>query len=258
VSFENSHHNGFARALQAQARLAAQDLQALKKALSFPPPPRMMIRVLQEVSMLSRVCLIMMLAFASAGCFPQKAPDRPVKVRSLEGVQDRAAVETLDLHDTAGASLPDTMGEFKSLTEISLRNTGLTTAPAALASVAGLAILDLGENQLTAFPDPALIPNVTTLYLSDNALTELPAAVASLTKLTYLNLDRNQLAALPPEIGSLTGLAYLRLNGNKLTALPESLGQLKNLKRLYLKGNPLPDPEKQKIRQLLPGCSIID
>jgi leucine-rich repeat protein SHOC2 len=202
--------------------------------------------------------LIMVLALASAGCFPQKAPPRPVTANSLVGLERPATVEFLDLHEVAGAALPPDMAPFESLTQVSLRNTGLTAAPGSLASIRALAWLDLSENQLTAFPDPALIPNVETLYTADNALTELPSTVGNLARLTYLNLDRNQLTALPAEIGNLKELTFLRLNGNKLTSLPESMGQLKNLKRLYLKGNPLPDTEKQKIRALLPAVEIID
>lgn len=203
-----------------------------------------------------RLSLILVLALASAGCFPQKAPHRPVTAHSLEA-DNPGAVEFLDLHDSAGTVLPDTLPAFKSLTQLSLRNTGLAAAPAGLASLPLLTWLDLGENKLAAFPDPALIPNVDTLYLADNALTELPPAIGQLGKLTYLNLDRNQLTRLPDEIGNLAALKYLRLNGNKLEALPESIGKLKNLKRLYIKGTGLPPAERSKLTALLPGVEVI-
>jgi Leucine-rich repeat (LRR) protein len=210
--------------------------------------------------MLMRQSLIVALALAAAGCFPQKAPHRPVTATSLEGLKDPAAVEFLDLHDqTLATRMPGEMGAFKSLAQISLRNTGIQAAPAdCLASLPALNWLDLSENKISVFPDPSLIPNLQVLYLADNALTELPPTVGSLARLTYLNLDRNQLKTLPAEIGSLQALSFLRLNNNKLESVPESIGQLKNLKRLYLKGNALSDAEKQKIRTLLPQTEIID
>lgn len=205
-----------------------------------------------------RICLVGLLSICAVGCFPQKAPHRPVTAVSIEkALAEPATVEFLDMHDKPQEILPADLSAFTSLTKLSLRNTGITEAPAGLKTLPALDWLDLGENQFTAFPDPILIPNVKLLYLSDNAIAELPASIASLSKLSYLNLDRNQLTNLTAEIGNLPELVFLRLNGNKLTALPESLGNLKKLKRLYLKGNPIPDPEKERIKALLPETDVI-
>jgi leucine-rich repeat protein SHOC2 len=205
------------------------------------------------------LCFIGFIALAAAGCFPQKAPHRPLTAVTLEKAAELAAtLEFLDLHGKPIDGLPADMSPFTSLSQVSLRKTGLSTLPDALKTITGpMTWLDLGDNKIAAFPDPALLARVKTLYLSDNALTELPASIGSLSQLTYLNLDRNQIAALPPEIGNLQSLAYLRLNGNKLTAIPDSIAQLKALKRLYLKGNPLPESEKVRLKNLLPQTDLL-
>lgn len=206
-----------------------------------------------------KVCFIGLVALAATGCFPQKAPHRPITAVTLENATTLAAtVEFLDLHGKPFESLPADMSNFKALSQLSLREAGLASLPESVNTIAGpLTWVDLGENKFSAFPDPALLARIKTLYLSDNALTNLPAAIGGLTQLTYLNLDRNQIETLPVEIGNLSSLAFLRLNGNKLTALPESIGNLKNLKRLYLKGNPLPDAEKARLKTLLPQAELL-
>jgi Leucine-rich repeat (LRR) protein len=204
-------------------------------------------------------CLIGFTALALAGCFPQKAPHRPVTAVTLEKATELAAtLEFLDLHGRPAESLPADMSAYKNLSKLSLRKTGLTVLPDSVKTIAGpLTWLDLGENKIDVFPDPALLTRVKTLYLSDNSMTNLPPSIGNLTQLFYLNLDRNQLVAIPNEIGSLQSLAFLRLNGNKLTALPDSLANLKNLKRLYLKGNPLPEAEKARLKTLLPKTELM-
>jgi leucine-rich repeat protein SHOC2 len=205
-----------------------------------------------------RLCFIGFVALVAAGCFPQKAPHRPVTATTVGQATELAAtLEFLDLHGKTTDGLPADLSAFKSLTELSLRKTGLTTLPDSVKSLPRLNWLDLGDNKLADFPDPALLARLKTLYLSDNTISNLPPAIGTLTQLTYLNLDRNQLTALPAEIGGLQALTYLRLNGNKLAALPDSIGTLKNLKRLYLKGNPLPEPEKARIKTLLPHTEVL-
>ena len=43
---------------------------------------------------------------------------------------------------------------------------------------------------------------------------------------------------------------------NKLTSLPDIIGYLTNLTYLDLSKNPLPQPERERIRTLLPNCTI--
>lgn len=199
------------------------------------------------------------LALAIVGCVPQKAPYRPQTATDWETAQAApAAIEALDLTGQSLPAWPDEMQAFVNLSRVSLRKTGLTEYPRVLGSLPALTWIDLGENRLTASPDPALLTQVTTLYLSDNAIAALPETIGSLTNLVYLNLDRNQLTALPESIGALTALKWLRLNGNKITAVPDSIAALKGLRRLYLKGNPLTPEEKARLRTLLPDTELID
>ena len=59
-----------------------------------------------------------------------------------------------------------------------------------------------------------------SLYISDNALTELPPEIGKMTKLQNLVCRNNKLTMLPNEIGLLTELIHLNVQGNKLTILP--------------------------------------
>lgn len=104
----------------------------------------------------------------------------------------------------------------------------------ALHPPAGLRELNLSANALPALPADLVPKSVVRLWLADNRLTHLPAAIGAMPALEYLNLDRNLLVSLPDL--SRTRLRWLRLNGNRLVTLP-SLPP--TVERLYLAGNRL-------------------
>jgi hypothetical protein len=78
---------------------------------------------------------------------------------------------------------------------------------------------------------------VTSLILSDQHLTELPAAIGTLTNLQVLALENNGLIQLPSEIGKLKNLGKLLLATNKLTTLPPEIGNLTKLTYLDVSQN---------------------
>ncbi len=124
------------------------------------------------------------------------------------------------------------------------------------------------------------------LLMNSNRLTKLPSEIGELDKLIVLNLSVNHLNILPPEIGKLSQLRFLILNSyppnyepnfltditidpltyevkgklkesqNSLTLLPSEIGLLNNLVNLNLIGNPILIQEQEKIKKLLPNCTI--
>lgn len=100
-------------------------------------------------------------------------------------------------------------------------------------------------------------PNLETLDLSYNYLTELPSGIRSLTRLKKLVLNNNELLGLPPQIGELKSLEYLDLWSNELTYFPEEMIGLKdNLKVLDLRGILIDDEVQKRIRNMLPKTKI--
>ena len=94
------------------------------------------------------------------------------------------------------------------------------------------------------------LPNLTELYLDNNALTALPDSLANLKSLVALHLNNNRLRALPYSLGNLLMLQELWLNDNALTTLPESLSSEENLPNLYyldLRNNPLTSSHQNRV-----------
>ena len=77
-----------------------------------------------------------------------------------------------------------------------------------------------------------------------------------LSNLTHLFLSENQLQEVPDSIGQLSNLTSLDLEHNQLQKLPNPIGQLNKLAELDLSENQLQDSEKERIKKILPNCTI--
>ncbi|MEH0845645.1 Imm1 family immunity protein [Micromonospora sp. CPCC 205711] len=146
----------------------------------------------------------------------------------------------MDLSGLSLGTLPESLGDLTTLTELLLVGNELTVLPEWLGNLTALTRLGLGGNQLTALPESlGNLTALTWLGLSGNQLQALPESLCDLAALIWLDLSNNQLSALPQWVGNLTALTELDLTGNRLTALPESLGDLTALTRLFLTENQL-------------------
>ena len=88
---------------------------------------------------------------------------------------------------------------------------------------------------LAAFPD---IPAGTaSLDVSDNALTEVPAAIGGAADLEELLLFKNKIKTVDKAIGSLGKLTTLNLFNNVCMKVPPEIGQLGALEELNMAAN---------------------
>eukprot|EP00882_Tetradesmus_deserticola_P033067 GHRQ01037738.1.p2 GENE.GHRQ01037738.1~~GHRQ01037738.1.p2 ORF type:complete len:152 (+),score=57.80 GHRQ01037738.1:1597-2052(+) len=121
------------------------------------------------------------------------------------------------------------------------RNVGLTTVPAKVMALDGLAVLDLAHNQIEIvpkgfFPEIAQLKN---LDLSHNAIKALPDEVAALKGLEVLAITHNCLQDLPEGLFTLTALQDMNASYNQIDFIPNSIGNMEGLHVLNLAGNQL-------------------
>ena len=120
------------------------------------------------------------------------------------------------------------------------------TIPPELGTLAGLKVLDLGNNELHGEIPPELsrLKNLEQLYLGPgNSLTgSIPPELGSLNRLRILDLrigthaQRATILAgeIPLELGNLRGLEELYIRGSITGPIPPELGNLENLRVLDL------------------------
>jgi len=116
----------------------------------------------------------------------------------------------------------------------------LKEVPPEIAQLTALTTLNLSQNALTILPkEIGRLDKLELLILNNNELTELPIEIGQLSNLKVLSLASNQLTILPSEIGRLAKLELLNVSTNQLTRLPKEIGRLVHLDHLDVGNNRL-------------------
>lgn len=122
---------------------------------------------------------------------------------------------------------------------------------------AGDTSVDVSGQQLTTLPASITDQTeITSLNASNNQLTTLPASIGKMANLTVLNVENNRLVSLPAEIGSLAKLKSADFSNNRLESLPPELGNLTGLETLNLDGYKGPRSDIDQLKLKLPHTTI--
>ncbi|GKV38487.1 hypothetical protein SLEP1_g46397 [Rubroshorea leprosula] len=160
-----------------------------------------------------------------------------------ESIGDLKSLQYLNLLCNLQGSIPTSIGSLSQLTYLSLYYNNLRgQIPSSLTNLTQLTTLYLSCNQLSG-PIPASIGHLrqlTTLHLYSNHLSgQIPLSLANLSQLTFLILMNNQFSSpIPASIGNLRQLTYLHIYSNNLSGqIPSSIANLTQLISLDLSNN---------------------
>ncbi|PVH84828.1 L domain-like protein [Cadophora sp. DSE1049] len=101
-------------------------------------------------------------------------------------------------------------------------------------NISGMHMLELPDRAIQSVSD-----TLQSLFLYDNSISTLPAAMTMCRNLTYLNLRANRLKRFPLEICNIRSLQTLHLSQNVIMEIPTELGNLKELTLLNIAFNSL-------------------
>lgn len=102
-----------------------------------------------------------------------------------------------------------------------------------------LEVLNLSGNRLSSLPtDLWRLHKLRILFCSDNAFTEVPAALGLCSRLEMVGFKANRIRHLPAEALS-PALRWLILTDNQLESVPDEIGRCLRLQKLMLAGNQL-------------------
>lgn len=148
------------------------------------------------------------------------------------------------------SELPETIGDLKSLVELSIEECGLRTIPDTIKDLPNLQVLHLNGNNLIYLPESiGYLKSLEYLFLMNNQLKILPESISNLINLKSLNLESNRISSLPNSFKNLQLISFLNFGDNELEDLPEEIMYLNSLEYLDLSGNNLkvlPDLKLQK------------
>ncbi|CAN6544777.1 unnamed protein product [Malus baccata var. baccata] len=154
-----------------------------------------------------------------------------------ESIGNLKSLEKLDLSETAIKCLPESIGNLKSLEKLDLSGTAIKCLTESIGNLKSLEKLDLRGTAIKNLP--ASIGNLKSLEkldLSGTAIKCLPESIGNLKSLEKLDLRGTAIKNLPASIGYLKSLEKLDLSGTAIESLPESIGNLKSLEKLDLSG----------------------
>jgi internalin A len=123
-------------------------------------------------------------------------------------------------------------------THINLSGLGLSAIPHSLAQLPELQTIFLSNNQITAIPDSITqLAKLESLYLHGNQITAIPEFLTQLAALDTLYIIDNRISVIPDSLGQLAKLRVLYLSQNQISVIPDSLAQLAQLQVLNLSRN---------------------
>ena len=120
----------------------------------------------------------------------------------------------------------------------------LDHVPKSIDQFVNLTSLDLSQNALTTLDEAITrLPKLNALIVTNNRLNEnsLPKnfSLAFAGSLKVLSLGGNEFQQIPDQIFELSNLRSLYIGGNQLQSLPRKIRHLEKLQNLYLGGNQL-------------------
>jgi Leucine-rich repeat (LRR) protein len=169
-------------------------------------------------------------------------------------------VYILELYDRKIKELPSTIGQFKNLRKLTIRNTQVKVLPESIGDLEQLKELHLYKNKLTVLPKSiSNLVHLQVLDVSSNALKELPEDIGQLKKLEELFAHKNELTQIPLSVAKISNLRGITVGKNMgLEQLPLELGKLKNLIVLDAKAAPIDEQNLVELKRLLPNCKIVN
>jgi hypothetical protein len=147
-------------------------------------------------------------------------------------------LERLDLSHNNISALPADFGRLKKLKIFFCSENRFTILPEVLADCPLLDIAGFKSNQIAAVSAKSLNANLRWLILTNNNISDLPAAIGNCKRMQKLMLAGNQLTALPRELSNCGNLELLRISANRLSELSQWLLRMPRLSWLAFSGNP--------------------
>lgn len=156
--------------------------------------------------------------------------------RELLGLAD--SLEVLDLSGNALSTLPPDFCRLQRLRVLFASGNRFACLPPVLGDCAALSQVGFRATGMQALPAESLPPQLRWLTLTDNQLSQLPAALGQRPRLQKLMLAGNQLQALPSSLEGAPNLELVRLAANRFEALPAWVPELPALAWVAWAGNP--------------------
>ncbi len=188
--------------------------------------------------------------FNAAGFFVKEQNPDQISDLALSTLKDEcnAHVKTISLENNNLHDAP-LICKFVELENLFLSGNSFGSLPKGLGDLKQLEYLEANRCGLKRYPNEVNnIHGLKKLFLQENKIFLVPAAIRKLEKLEELDLSYNKIVDLPDSIGELTKLEVLKLNNNRLTSLPMKLEKLKFLNFISVYGNPL---DKEAIELLV-------
>jgi Leucine-rich repeat (LRR) protein len=117
---------------------------------------------------------------------------------------------------------------------LNLQSNNLKGFPITIGSIKTLKAINTSHNRISNLENLGKLPNLQSLWLTDNNIGKLPKEIALLTSLRNLYIEKNKLTSLPNAMQKLESLTVLHAGYNLFQHLPKQLVEIPRLLLLHI------------------------
>jgi Leucine-rich repeat (LRR) protein len=160
-------------------------------------------------------------------------PDSFGKLRNLEEL--KISNDEFNLHDEeAPFTFPQTIDGLSKLKNLNI-NASVHSIPDWLGELKSLESMTIKSKTITKFPDSICeLSSLESLFIDCEKLVTLPENFGNLKKLEILVIDGSSFCVLPDSTGNLSSLIRLYMYNTKIKTFPKTVGNLSKLKKIRL------------------------
>lgn len=173
------------------------------------------------------------------------------RISKIEGLEKLTALKSLQFSHNKISKI-EGLKKLTALQNFYIRNNSISKVEG-LEELTALQKLYISDNKICKIEGLEKLTALQRLYISNSQISKIEG-LEKLTALKRLSISGAKISKIEG-LDNLKNLQYLNISSNQISKI-EGLDKLSNLQTLYISSNRIRKEEKEKLKKILPKCSI--